>query len=85
MARERILPGDLVWVVPKRVAGMGDTLILLRMGSNPTEVIQLTGQTLTVFLRRERIDMAVNRAILPIVLLDGFEHTIIYGQMRLCK
>jgi hypothetical protein len=85
MARERILTGDLVWAVPKRIAGMGNTLILLRLGSPPSEVVQLSTQALSVFLRRERIDMSVNRAIFPIILLDGCEYTIIHGHMRLCK
>ena len=87
MARERIRPGDLVWVTPRRVSGLGDDLILIRTGGPPTEVVRATGDqcVLCVFLRRQRIEFSLDRAVFPIVLHEGSEFTILIGRMRLCK
>ena len=87
MPRERIRHGDLVWVTSRRIAGLGDDLILIRTGSPPTDVVRATGEQklLCVFLRRQRIDFSLDRATFPIVLHEGCEYTILVGRMRLCK
>jgi hypothetical protein len=84
MPRDSIKPGDLVWILPRRISGLGDEIILIKAGEVPPQLIRVEAMdVLGVFLRRERIDMSINRAIMPIVLLDGHEHTLLIGRMRL--
>ena len=87
MSREKIHPGDLVWVVPRRIPELGNDLVLIRAGSPPTEIVRVTGdqKILCIFLRRQRIDISLDRAMLPIVLYDGCEYTVLIGAMRPCK
>lgn len=87
MSREKIQPGDLIWVVPCHTPGMGNDLVLIHEGSTPSEIMRVPGdqKILCIFLRRQRIDISLDRAMLSIVLYDGSEYTVLIGAMKKCN
>lgn len=87
MARAWFKSGDLVTVSPRKIVGVGEDLVLIRSGTPPTEVTRVTGDPsiICIFLRYERIDMSLDRAMMPVVLYDGCEYTVLIGKLRLCE
>lgn len=85
MKRREVREGDLVWILPAHLGSdRSDPMILLKRKAPSVEIMQFNDRKLGIFLRCEAFDFPNDSEIMPIVLVDGQEHTVLIGRLVGC-
>jgi hypothetical protein len=85
MKRKEVREGDLVWVLPDHLGSdQSSPMIAMKRRSASVDILQFSDRKLGIFLRREAFDLPNDSEVMPVVLVDGHEHTVLIGRLVRC-
>ena len=85
MVRREVSEGDLVWVLPDHLGSdRSEPMILMKRKHASVQILQFSDRKLGIFLRCEAFDLPNDSEIMPVVLVDGYEHTVLIGRLVRC-